>query len=92
VSKKRGRPRKNESVRADAPAQHNETDCQPKLPSLIRISSDTVIKDIDFIRAMINRDRAFTPVRKMNQSAVNNMSLQVKAQRPTKEDIDAPRL
>jgi hypothetical protein len=67
-----------------------EIDCQ--LPPLIHISKDCVIKDVDFVRAMLNASRPFVPLKDMSPEQRERMSKQVKAERPSLEDIDAPRL
>jgi hypothetical protein len=70
-----------------------DADCQRfVLPPLIHISDKCVIHDYEFVRAMLNAMRPFVPVKDMSPAQRERMSKQVKAERPSLEDIDAPRI
>jgi len=83
LKSKRGRPK-----RGDVPVKSIGW----QLPPTIRLSRDTVIKDIDFIKAMRNASRPFIPVKDMTLKQRMNMSHQVEAKQPTIEDIKSERL
>jgi hypothetical protein len=85
--KSTGSPPGNDSVRDNEEAMplKDETVCQ--LPHLIQISNDCYIKDIDFIRAMRISSKPFIPLRLRTKPFMGDIY-----SKPTKDDIDSPRL